>query len=188
MRRALALALALAVVGGVVACGDDDESADEATPVDADSEATGADVEAEPSDAAADTGASAPEIDPVDMPAVGGVQFVVEGSTYDFASADAAGGPAQSCSVGPSEIVVELQTQPGALVVQASVLDGEQWVGSVTISPPGTDRIYSSTPGPEGTFAVDGSMAVYEGAFFWRTSADPGLREDAGVGTVRMSC
>lgn len=128
-----------------------------------------------------------PEIDPAAMPSPGDVQFEVEGTTHAFAAAEAIES-AYSCSVDSGAVVVEVQLAPGALLLQASRADGETWQGSVTISPRGSERIYFSSPGFDGTFAVEGTMAVYEGDFYWRTSDDPGSREEAGTGMVRVTC
>lgn len=188
------LLAACLIVGLVLAsCGSDD---DEASPgglaggVDVDDAADGPGGDGG-GDASPDDGGgelAAPEIDPAAMPPVGDVRFEIEGATHDFSAADAAQGPAYSCVVDPTSITVELQTQPGQLAAQAIRGDQTRWQGSITIAPPDTDRIYSTTPGADGIFAVDGSMAVYEGEFTWRTTTDPALREPAGVGTVRFSC
>lgn len=185
----------LVIVLAAAACGGSDDTGDDASPESAASEqaeSSDADAGSETTDAAngSDGPEDAPtgEIDVASMPATGDAQFVVEGATYDFAAADAAEGPAYSCVVGPTEIVAELQLSPGALLVQVNNPDGEKWLGNITISPAGSDRIYFSEPGFDGTFVVDGTMAQYDGDFFWRTSDNPASREDAGVGTVRLSC
>lgn len=181
-RRRWSFSLVVAL-GAASGCGGDDTaSTPEAAAVAGDAEVPGGSE-----DDAAAGGPGTPEIDPAAMPGAGDAQFVVEGATYEFGAADAAES-AYSCTVSPDSVVVELQLRPGAMLVQANRTDGEPWQGSVTISPAGADRIYFSTPGFDGTFAVEGSMAVYEGNFSWRTSDDPARREDAGTGTVRMSC
>lgn len=177
------------------ACGGSDDDADDASSAPAGTEQAaspdgGAGSETtEPADeSVGPEDAPAGGIDAASMPATGDAQFEVEGATYEFAAADAAQGPAYSCSVGPSEIVAEFQLSPGALLVQVNNPDGEQWLGNITISPPGSDRIYFSEPGFNGTFVVAGTMARYDGDFFWRTSDNPASNEEAGVGTVRLSC
>jgi hypothetical protein len=191
LRRISALVIVLAAAG----CGDGDDDGGEAIPGPGASEqatSPGADAGSETSEAAdASDGAQATpsaEIDAASMPASGDAQFEVEGTAYDFVAGDAAEGPAHSCAVSPTQIVVEMQLSPGALLVQASNPDGDKWLGNITISPPGSDRIYFSEPGFNGTFAVVGTMAQYDGEFFWRTSDDPASSEEAGVGTVRLSC
>lgn len=192
-RTLIPILMALGVV--CVACGGgDDESPSSASgspeaPGGADDD--GAQDESDSAESGADAGGSigaAIQIDPTTMPSPGDAEFDVEGSTFVFSAADAAGGPASSCSVDPAAIVVELQLSPGAMLVQANNADGNTWQGSVTISPQGSDRIYFSTPGFDGTFATQDNMAVYEGDFFWRTSDDPASRNDAGTGVVRMTC
>lgn len=191
--KALKLLVLVVTLGmTLVACGGDDASPVAST-VPSDSEDGGdstesGDVDSSVADDASTGGGRTIVIDPASMPSPGDGQFEVEGTTHDFAAADAAGGPASSCSVDPAAIVVELQLSPGALLLQANSADGENWQGMVTISPPGSDRIYFSTPGFEGTFAVQDTMTIYEGDFFWRTSDDPAAREEAGIGTVRVTC
>lgn len=185
----------LVIVLVAAACGGSDDTGDDVSPdtgVSEQAESSDADAGGETTEAVdgSDGSADSPsgEIDVASMPAVGDVQFEVEGATYDFLAANAAQGPAYSCVVEPAQIVVELQMSPGALLVQVNNPDGEKWLGNITISPADSDRIYFSEPGFDGTFVVDGTMAQYTGDFFWRTSADPASREDAGVGTVRLSC
>jgi hypothetical protein len=191
MRTVWSASLVLVLVVTTVACGGDDERPHIASQDDGDTPRT-ASTSADPADAAPGTGngpgaPAAPQVDATAMPGVGNAQFVVEGTAYDFAGADAAGGAASTCTVDPGVVTVELQTSPGALLVQAG-FDGQRWQGSVTIRPPGVDRIYFSAPGFDGTFAVEETMAVYEGTFYWRTADDPAHRAEAGIGTVRMAC
>lgn len=181
----------------VVGCGDDDELADlvDSAPTDAaggseDAVEGEGDGASDPADGGADgsEGLTPPPIDPASMPPTGDTRLEVEGLTFDFAAADAAQGPAYSCSVEDGAIRAELQVPGGTFLARGDQPDGATWFGSVTISHPDTERIYFSVPGTDGTFAVDGSVAVYEGEFFWRTSSDPTLQEPAGIGTVHISC
>lgn len=183
MRRFCLLMVAISLGVATVGCSDDDATSPSVE--DNGDTITTDEVTTDSDDA---TGSLArPQIDPALMPAPGDVQHEVEGATYDYAAADAATS-AYSCSVSSTAIVVELQVSGGAMATQANSSDGQSWQGTMTLSHPDTDRIYFSSPGIDGTFAVDGTMAVYEGAFHWRTSSDPGLNEDAGTGTVRITC
>lgn len=194
MARLLRVPIVVIVLAAAACGGSDDDAGDASSAPEGSEQVTSPDADAadESTDAADESegskDATPGEIDAASMPATGDAQFEVEGATYEFAAADAAQGPAYSCSVGPTQIVAELQLSPGALLVQVNNPDGEQWLGNITISPPGSDRIYFSEPGFNGTFVVDGTMAQYVGDFFWRTSDNPASNEDAGVGTVRLSC
>lgn len=189
------LACCLAVGLAIAACGGDDDSSSNgglgagvASQATSGGDGAPATAPAPAADGGSGTSAS-PEIDAAAMPAPGGAQFVVEGSTYDFTSAGAA---VHVCSVDPSMITVEYQAAPGTLAIQASSADGDRWQGvagvDVTVKPDGTERIYVSTPGIDGTFAIEGAMVLYEGVFNSLTMADPGNRAAVGVGTVTVTC
>jgi hypothetical protein len=170
---------------GLVACGsDDDESpsppAEEAgaSVVDESDDDTTATEPADDSDAAAP---GAPSIDPATMPAPGNLQFVVDGSTYDFDLS------AYDCQVSSDVIFIGATDESDVFVTATYSADGG-WAGQLQIEEPDGDRVYGSLAGLEGTFAVDGTTAAYEGSFSWTTRADPGSVQDAGTGTVKIAC
>lgn len=115
------------------------------------------------------------------MPASGVLQFVVDGSSYDF---DISG---YDCEVGPDVIFVGA-TDESDVFISATISSEGGWAGQLQIAQPDGDRVYGSLAGLDGTFAVDGTTTAYEGGFSWTTRANPGVSEDAGTGTVRIAC
>jgi hypothetical protein len=186
MKTSTVIVSCVAMTLGWAACGSDDETpAPAADEADASQEA-GSDEATSATEPATDSDSDsgeldAPSIDPATMPASGNLQFVVDGSTYDFDIST------YDCQVGPDIVFVGATDESDVFISATNSGDGG-WAGQLQISEPDGDRIYGSLAGLEGTFAVDGTMAAYEGNFGWTTRANPGVSEDAGIGTVRIAC
>ena len=144
--------------------------------------------DSEPSEAGSDGDFDTPDIDPSSMPPPGEARVEVDGETFVFRQADMLEGPF-TCEIRDNGVTINFQSDRHDLLLQGAVTPDGELIATTTVSPEESDNKYTAqNAGGAGAVAAEAPHLVFVADFSSYPKDDPASFNDAGTGTIRVTC
>lgn len=159
------------------------------SPAEADGAGEGQSQDSESSDAGSSNGDfDTPDIDPSAMPPPGEAHVDVDGETFVFRQAEMLEGPF-TCEIRDNGVTINFQSDRHDLLLQGAVTPDGELIATTTVSPEESDNKYTAqNAGGAGAVAAEAPHLVFVANFSSYPKDDPASFNDAGTGTIRVTC